>query len=79
MQLDEIKTFNKDFIENANVQTVSTSGKTRRVIEFHNVGAKWPVISVGNDEKTLSDISFEILPGQFLSVIGKVGCGKVSL
>ncbi len=72
MQLDEITEHSKD------VHTNSQADVPKKIIEFHNVNAKWPVTSVEHEENTLTNISFQMMPGQFLSVVGQVGCGKVN-
>ncbi len=47
------------------------------VIEFNSVFVKWPVSTGEKEEKTLSDVSFTIHSNKLLTVLGKIGSGKV--
>lgn len=48
-------------------------------IEIHEVAVKWPVSSSENEENTLSNINFKVQSGQMLTIVGKIGSGKVKL
>jgi len=51
--------------------------QTRRknvVVSFDKVTAKWPSATEGN---TLTNLSFNVQPGQVMAVVGQVGSGKV--
>ena len=46
----------------------------------NNMIAKYEQVKICQDERTiLSDISLEIEEGQFIYILGEVGCGKTSL
>ena len=51
--------------------SVFTQGK----IVFNNICAKYPI----SEKPALKNISFEILPGQKLGIVGKTGSGKTSI
>ena len=44
------------------------------VVSFDKVTAKWPSATEGN---TLTNLSFNVQPGQVMAVVGQVGSGKV--
>jgi len=48
------------------------SNNVKGMIEFRNVSFKYP----GAEEYTLKDVSFKIMPGQMVGIIGRTGCGK---
>ena len=51
-------------------------------IDCKNVTVKWPSASInnkGNDNNTLTDLSFHVKPGHLMAIIGQVGSGKVTL
>ncbi|CAN5269200.1 N/A [soil metagenome] len=55
----------------AGIKLATFSGK----IEFRNVSFRYP----GATQKTLGDISFTIMPGERVGVLGRVGSGKSTL
>lgn len=49
-------------------------------IDCKNVTVKWPSARIdnkGNDNNTLTDVSFTVKSGQLTAIIGQVGSGKV--
>ena len=52
-------------------------GNPSSKIELHKVSVKWPVALSENEENTITNASFNIGPGQLLTVLGSVGSGKV--
>lgn len=51
------------------------TGKMRGELVAKNLSVRYD----GNDHDTLSDLSFRILPGELVAVVGPVGCGKTTL
>ena len=49
------------------------------VIDLNSVFVKWPVSTGEKEETTLSDVSFTIHSNKLLTVLGKIGSGKVML
>ena len=47
--------------------------------EFDSVFVKWPVATGEKEETTLSDVSFTIHSNKLVTVLGKIGSGKVML
>ncbi len=47
------------------------------LIELNQLTVKWPAAGEKEDY-TLTDISFNVRPGQVFAVVGQVGSGKVS-
>jgi len=47
------------------------------LIELSKVDVKWPVSSSENEENTLTEVSLKVQAGQFLTIFGNVGSGKV--
>lgn len=64
---------------NIQPQIESTLGvipsSTRGVIEFQNVSFSYP----GTEKSVLSNISFRIMPGETVALVGKNGAGKTTL
>jgi ABC-type bacteriocin/lantibiotic exporter with double-glycine peptidase domain len=48
------------------------------LIELNQLTVKWPAAGEKEDN-TLTDISFNVRPGQVFAIVGQVGCGKVCL
>ncbi|EFX68457.1 ATP-binding cassette, sub-family C, member 4 [Daphnia pulex] len=48
------------------------------LIELNQLTVKWPAAGEKEDN-TLTDISFNVRPGQVFAIVGQVGCGKSSL
>lgn len=46
------------------------------LIELNQLTVKWPAAGEKEDN-TLTDISFNVRPGQVFAIVGQVGCGKV--
>ena len=51
------------------------TGKMRGELVAKNLSVRYD----GKDHDTLSDLSFRILPGELVAVVGPVGCGKTTL
>jgi ABC-type bacteriocin/lantibiotic exporter with double-glycine peptidase domain len=45
---------------------------------LNQLTVKWPAAGEKEDN-TLTDISFNVRPGQVFAIVGQVGCGKVCL
>jgi len=46
-------------------------------VDLEKVTAKWPSSTVvGN---TLTNLSFTVLPGELMAIVGQVGSGKVTI
>ena len=47
------------------------------LLEIRNVSLSYHTVS--GETKALSNISFDLMPGEFLSIVGPSGCGKSTL
>lgn len=65
----------KETIRCGRVEAVTTSAKTRGLIEFRNVSFKYP----NADRYMLRNIDFTAEPGQTVAIIGATGSGKSTL
>lgn len=52
---------------------------TERILEIKNVSKIYRDGETGNDTHALSDVSFHVNRGEFISLIGASGCGKTTL
>ncbi|XP_069701973.1 probable multidrug resistance-associated protein lethal(2)03659 isoform X2 [Periplaneta americana] len=63
-------------LHTGNIQNVAVNNVHTKAVKLVNVTAKW---AEDLPENTLSNITFELRPGELLAIIGPVGSGKTSL
>ena len=85
-RIDKMTLYNQESCDTENCET--SNGHQMKVIadnykgpslSFNNVTSRYPGSKAGSDSITLKNVSFSLLSGEKIGVVGRTGAGKSSL